>query len=264
MPDGWVDIHAHILPALDDGAQTLEQALEMARMAQAGGVECIVATPHYSVCPLVLESSVILQETERLRGAMQEAGLSITLLPGAEVQIDPDICDEIARGEAITLAGSRYMLLELPPGEYPLYTDEIIFRIQVLGLSVILAHPERNQRIQDHPDVLIPLIERGVLTQLTAASITGMFGSRVRSVAEYLLRSNMAHIIASDAHGGRYRRPILSDAVAAAGEIVGRARAEAMASAIPRAIVRDEIVTATPPRPAGEKKAKGFWQRLRG
>jgi len=183
-------------------------------------------------------------------------------LPGAEVQIDPDICAEVERGAAITLAGSRYLLLELPLGEYPLYTDEIIFRLQVLGLSVILAHPERNQRIQENPDMLVPLLERGVLTQVTAASITGIFGSNVRSTTEYLLRSNMVHVIASDAHGGRYRRPILSEAVAVAGDIVGRARAEEMASDIPRAIVRNESIVLGSPSPASEKK--GLWQRLRG
>jgi len=146
--------------------------------------------------------------------------------------------------------------------DYPLYADEIIFRLQVAGLSVILAHPERNMRVQENPDMLAPLIERGVLTQVTAASITGVFGSHVQSTSEYLLRRNMVHIIASDAHGEGYRRPVLSDAVVAAGEIVGRARVEEMVNSRPRAIIADESISPPPPAPAGDGVKKRFWQRL--
>lgn len=261
MPVEWIDIHAHILPAVDDGAETPEQALEMARVAQADGVAQIIATPHYAVSPAALASSVIRQRTEQVNRAIGDAGLDVLVLPGAEVQIDPDMCRHVESGAIVTLADSRYLLLELPLGDYPLYTEEIIFRLQTMGLSIVLAHPERNLRVQDAPDLLIPLVERGVLMQVTAASITGLFGTRVRAAAEYLLRGNMVHVIASDAHGGDYRRPVLSDAVAAAAEIVGWGRAEAMVRDTPWAIVSNQIIELPPPEP-DEGMAKGFWKRF--
>jgi len=260
-PDGWIDLHTHILPAMDDGARDLEQALEMARMAEADGIACLVATPHCGAGQPNVNGSSIRRATEQLNQAIQDAGLYLTILPGAEVQIDPDLCEQVKREQAITLADSRYLLLELPAGDYPIYTEEIIFRLQLMGLSIIIAHPERNLRIQERPDLLTPLIERGVLTQLTAASIVGAFGSRPQRTAEYLLQRNMAHVIASDAHGGRFRRPMLSEAVEAAGEIVGLEHAEDMACATPWAIINDEVLEIDLPKALDVEK-KRFWTRL--
>lgn len=258
--DGWVDLHIHILPGMDDGAKDLSQSLEMARIAQNDGIGYLVATPHFGPRAPGVAGAPIRQAIEDVSQAFVDAGLSVTLLPGAEVQINPDVCQQVASREAITLAGSRYLLLELPFDGYPLYTEDVIFELQLMGLSVILAHPERSLHTLEHPELVSTLVERGVLMQLTAASILGGIGPRVQAMAEYLLRNNLAHIIASDAHGGQFRRPVLSDAVAAASHIVGAERAEEMVSAIPQAIINDEAIE--PERPVPRRESKHFWNLL--
>ena len=260
IPLGWVDLHVHILPGMDDGAADVDQALEMARLAQGDGIECLVATPHVPGLAAHDARPAIQRAARELEALIQKAGLLPLVLPGAEVAIDLEIVEQARAGRTVTLAGGRYLLLELPMAAYPLYTEEVIFQLQLSGLSVILAHPERNPRVQEHPERLIPLVQRGVLLQLTAASILGEFGPAARRTSEYFLRGNMAHVIASDAHGGRYRRPVLSAAVATASEIVGPTRAEEMVCGVPQAIIRDE--TFEPERPAATEAGRSFWRRL--
>lgn len=257
----WIDLHTHILPGIDDGAQDIQQALDMVRAAQEDGIGYLVATPHNQAWPARDHRPLVEQATHELNDAIQEAGLRPRVLPGVEVYVTPDIRRQIEMGQAFALAGSRYVLLELPISAYPLYVDQTIFELQVMGFAVILAHPERNVRVEAKPETLAPLVERGVLIQLTAGSLVGQFGAHVQRTALYLLRHRMAHVIASDAHNARHRPPVLSAAVAVAGEIVGSAQAHAMVSTIPRAILDNHVLEfELPEREQMEKR--GFWASL--
>jgi protein-tyrosine phosphatase len=124
----------------------------------------------------------------------------------------------------------------------------------------MLAHPERNALVQANPSMLAPLVERGTLVQITAASLAGQFGPLVARTAAYLLRGRLAHVIATDAHNDLRRRPELSAAVAAAGEIIGPAEAEQMVRDIPRAILAGEIITPDPPL-SRVRRGKSWWVR---
>jgi protein-tyrosine phosphatase len=257
----WIDLHTHILPAMDDGASDLDEALEMARIAQNGGIAWVVATPHNMDWPAGDHRPIVDEAVQALNQAIRRAGLRVTVLPGVEAYVVPDMTQQVKTGRAFPLGSGNYVLLELPASAYPLYTDQAIFELQVMGLSVILAHPERNAQIMETPERLIPLIERGVLVQVTAASILGEFGRDVQRTTQALLRGRLAHVIASDAHGGRFRRPELAAAVEAAGALVGPEAALAMVTTVPQAILTGDAVEAEAPRPARAGR-KGFWSRL--
>jgi protein-tyrosine phosphatase len=257
----WVDLHTHILPGMDDGARDLVQAVAMARIAEAEGIGTLVATPHNLDWPAGDHRPTVRHAVADLNAALAEAGVHVRVLAGVESYLWPDMGAVIRSGQALTLAGSDYILVELPMTAYPLYTEQVIFDLQIRGLSIVLAHPERNVVIGREPARLIPLVERGVLIQLTALSITGGFGAEAQQASRYLLRSKLAHIIASDAHNAERRAPALRAAVAAAGELIGQDRAEAMVSATPAAIINNQPVVVDAPAPAQPEK-KRFWARL--
>ena len=144
---------------------------------------------------------------------------------------------------------SRYVLVELGFSSYPLYTEQVLFELQVHGFVPILAHPERYHAVQEDPNLLGGLVEKGVLCQLTAASLMGEWGSRARETAFTLLEHSMAHLIASDAHSPSRRPPVLSPAVREAGRRVGEERAQAMVTTVPGSILEDREMAIEPPVP---------------
>jgi len=256
-----IDIHSHILPGLDDGAQTWDEAIAMARAAEADGISTVIATPHGiewgSGCTLAEAEERVAELQKRLAAS----GVSVTILPGLENYISPDLTDQVVQGTAFALNHTSYFLVELPLQGFPLYTEEVLFQLQAKGLIPVLAHPERNSSLQENHELLAQLVGRGMLAQVTAASIVGGFGTRVRKAAEAFLRRNLVQVIASDAHStGGGRSPILSEAVAAAAKLVGPIKAEAMVTTRPRAILAGEEVAIEPPLPAKERRRWAFWR----
>jgi len=244
-----VDLHAHIMPGVDDGPQTLEEALAMARAALADGVGQIVATPHVRDSGLTREE--FSRRLEDLRRALADHRVDVEVHPGAEVSLEPDIFRWLAEGLAWPIASTRYVLVELPFFAFPPYTDEVIFRLQVEGYKPILAHPERNAFLAAKPERLQALVERGVLVQITAASVLGGFGAQAKSAAVAFLERGLVHVLASDAHSAAHRPPLLTEAAREAERIVGPG-AWSLVSANPAAILGDgeEIEPARPARKA--------------
>jgi protein-tyrosine phosphatase len=248
-----IDIHTHILPGLDDGAETMAAALEMARIALADGIHTVVATPHITFGAAVGWKEV-LGATEALREALLAADLPLKVLPGAELMIDPDLPHAIGKNGAYTLGGTRYVLVELPVQQYPIYTEQTLFELQVNGFIPIMAHPERNSRIQSDLDVLGRIVQRGVVVQVTAGSILGDFGSAMRQFAEGIMARRMAHTISSDSHGPDDRPLRLQAARDRAAKIVGETEAESMVSTRPAQILANKLLPLPEP----------LWQRNRG
>jgi protein-tyrosine phosphatase len=208
----FIDIHCHILPALDDGPAAWEESLEMAEMAVADGIAAIIATPHQLGNHSHITAENVRIQVARLQSMLEQRGIGLELLPGADVRIDPDLTDKILSGEVLTLADQRrHVLLELPHELYiPL--DRLLDDLRKVGLTGILSHPERNQGIINQPKVITNLVNQGCLMQVTAGSLTGMFGSRIQNFAESLVERGFVDFIASDAHGIKHRTPLLSRA----------------------------------------------------
>lgn len=233
---GLVDLHTHIAPGVDDGPQTLDESLTMARMAVADGVRAVVATPHIPFARTTREEFGRRLDDLRRFLAGQQANLEVHL--GAEISLEPDILRWLAEGLAWPIGATRYVLVELPFFAFPPYTEDVIFRLQVAGYKPILAHPERNAILAARPDRLGPLVERGVLTQITATSVLGGFGAQAKAAAVAFLERGWVHVLASDAHSANHRPPILTEAARAAERIVGP-DAWRLVSANPQAILRD-------------------------
>lgn len=239
-----IDLHSHILPWLDDGAESIELALDMARTAVADGIERTAATPHvraddYPTRPDEMELCL-----EMLRNALHGSEIPLEVLPGGEIALDmiPELDDEAL--QRFGLGGNPgYLLVETPYHGWPLRIEETLFGLQLRGFTAVLAHPERNQDVQEKPSLLESLVERGTLIQVTASSVDGRLGSRTRASAHHLIERGLAHVLASDAHAPSVREVGLSNAVKA---IANPALAEWLTQAVPEAIVEDRAI---PPRP---------------
>ena len=232
------DVHSHILPGLDDGANTVDEFVAMARAAAAGGTTVMLATPHRRD---VTEDSSIAHLRELFANMVEELdaqGIGLSLTLGMENHLDEDLPEALSRGAALPMNGTRYVLVELPFFGHPDYVEPALSDIQASGITPVLAHPERIELVQRDPDLLRAFVERGMLTQVTAGSVTGLFGDEVKRVTHGLLRRGLVHILASDTHApAGPRSPTLLPGMEAAAEIVGGEKARAMVLDTPRAVI---------------------------
>lgn len=227
-----IDIHCHILPGVDDGAAEFEDSLEMARIAANDGIEKIVATPHIRDDQYTKKS--ITRRTDKLNRMLGHHGISVDIFPGAEISsLIP-----ASAVKAYTINHTPYALIEFPGNHVPLNADEILFQLLINGFKPIIAHPERNLGILRDPEKLFRLLNADIYIQITAGSLTGMFGREVRKLSVHLLKKGLVHVMASDAHSPLYRRPILSKALAYAEKLIGRENARDLVIHHPDAIIK--------------------------
>jgi protein-tyrosine phosphatase len=256
-----IDLHSHILYGFDDGAVTLEDALAIGRMAASNGTRVIAATPHSpaSTGCRHYDPALIRERIAALNTALEAEGVALRVVAGTEICYDGDLVEQLKRGALLPYGASHTILLELPHDPLPPLLDRALFALQVAGYRVVLAHPERIAAVQRDPNVLLPLIERGVLMQLTAEALTGGQGERLRATSETLLTHGMAHLLASDAHGIPPRRPpLLAAARARATALLGPA-ADALVTTTPAAILHDMPLRLPPPRPV-ERARRRWWR----
>jgi len=261
-----IDIHSHILPDTDDGARTLEEAVEMARIAREDGIEYMVSTPHmFNGLSGNPEPSEILERVAALNEAINDPN-GLKILPGNEVHVSHDIADHARNNRVTKINQKNYMLVEFPQLTVPVGADELFYKLLLQGVRPILVHPERNGQIQASPSIVGRFVERGVYIQVTAMSVTGEFGPAAKATAETLLRHNCVHFLATDTHRTKSRPPILSKGRDAAALVIGPERARALVEENPRAVINGEALRVPPMIPFGtrEKKKGGFLARLFG
>lgn len=209
-----IDIHSHILPGLDDGSPDLATSLKMAEIAASEGIKKMVATPHFIPKEKEQERGKVLEKIRELNCVLKEKGIDLEVYPGEEVFLSPEIPELLDEGKIITLFdGGKYLLVELPMMSIPPYALNIIHSIHLRGVTVILAHPERNREIAADVKRLRDFIRLGVLVQVNSLSLLGVFGSTCKKVAEKIVREGMAHIIATDCHTARSRSPRMKKAL---------------------------------------------------
>ena len=256
-PPDFVDIHCHLLPDLDDGARGWEETLAMAELAAADGISAIVATPHQLGNYAANHGDEIRACVGRLQSLLDERGIPLRVLPGADARIEPGMIAKVQSGEVLTLADrGRHVLVELPHEVY-LPLERLLANLQAAGLSGILSHPERNAGIMARPKVVKSLVDRGCLIQVTAAALIGGFGSRARQVAESLVKQGLVHFVGSDAHSARSRPPLLSQAFHRVAEIAGRDVAVELFCRNPAAVVSGREIV--PGARNGAKPLRGAW-----
>ena len=238
-----IDIHCHILPSVDDGAQSLEESLLMARRAEEDGIDTIVATPHTLNGIHINPINEVISKVASLQETLSKNNIELTLYAGADVHLCPHMPELIESGDAGTINGAgKYILLEFPSQVVPPGVKNEIFSLRLNEITPIITHPERNPIIQKDIDILYEFVHMGALIQVTAMSITGDFGGIAMQCAERLLRHRLVHVIASDAHSSNSRPPILSQAVEAAAEILrSYDDAERMVKEVPALILSGDI-----------------------
>ena len=250
-----IDLHSHILPGLDDGPPSVDESLEMARVATASGTRAIATTSHVNTgYGIAIEELEAAREALAARFAGEDIGLE--LLAGGEIAPSrlPELDDDELR--RISLGGGPYVLLECPFSPVGSGMGPMVDDLRRRGFEVLLAHPERSPSFQREPQRLAGLIERGALAQVTSGSLAGAFGGVAQAVAEMMLHKGLVHVLASDAHDPAHRSPDLRLAFSA----VGEDQFEWMTSAAPAAILAGEPLPPRPPLP----RRRGLLKRLTG
>ncbi|AMQ07895.1 tyrosine-protein phosphatase [Sporosarcina psychrophila] len=205
-----IDMHSHFLFGVDDGPKTIEDTMRIVEKAAEEGITDMISTshafsPHFHVPRNEIEGQIGL-----LEDIVRAAGVPVTLHTGQEVRLCADIIEKLAMKEVLTLANSRYLLLELPTQSVPAYTVTIIQSLLGEGIIPIIAHPERNRAIAEKPERLERLVRHGALAQITAGSVAGHFGKNVQKLSLQLIEANLIHTYGSDVHN-MTTRPLLFD-----------------------------------------------------
>lgn len=260
-----IDLHSHILPGIDDGSPDLETSIEMAQIAVADGVRILACTPHIN--PPVYANTVpdIRRRTADLQAEFDRRGISLRLVPGADVHISIDLLAMLRSQSSPRLNGSRYFLFEPPHKVLPPNLEAFSKSLLAAGYVPILTHPERLTWIEQSYDVMCRLDEMGLCIQLTAASITGQFGKRAQYWSERMLDEGRVDIIASDAHGSRGRTPKLSAARDLIADRLGPESAQLMTLGNPSRILKNERLVPKKRVPTQTKAPKAeVWTRFFG
>lgn len=238
------DIHMHILPGLDDGAEDIYEALEMADAAARDGVRNIVATPHFNVPG---EEGYTKEEYDnafrRLQMAIDDEHIPVSLFGGAENFAAENILSLISSGSAKTLAGSRYILIEFDFGGDAAFANRIAGEILSLGLVPVIAHAERYEFVRDDVlGALHALREAGCVIQLNRGSLEGSFGADVMEAAHLIVSNRLCDVVASDAHGAHFRTPQLSRAADTVAEETSGQYARLLFGINPQRIIADKSI----------------------
>ena len=237
------DLHAHILPGVDDGSRTPGETIEMSRVAAETGTKIVLATPHRKDVTENWSVGHIRRLISDMNEQNAEHGVDISLMLGMENHLDEALPAEIDAGRALTMNGSRYILVEMPFFGRPDFIESTLSEIQEMGLTPVLAHPERIETFQQDVGLLASLIERGMISQITAGSVVGTWGDEVKRFTHELLNRRLAHIMASDTHSPTgLRSPRLGVGIEVAASIVGADCATAMVVDAPLAILKDRPV----------------------
>jgi protein-tyrosine phosphatase len=236
-----IDTHNHLLAGIDDGAEDIGETLKMCRMAVDDGIRVIVATPHSFDGKYVNDVDTIKSLVRDLNAQLTSIGLDLTIMPGMEVRITEDLPGLLADGKVLSLNEGKYILLEFHRSQIPAGFQNLVRDLAASGFSLVLGHPEKNTVVQSRPEYLFRLCRQfkpwEILLQVSADSLTGQNGFWARRVAITLVRHNLAHIIATDAHSSGRRAPRLSEAVDVASRLVGTENALRMVQDIPQAVL---------------------------
>ena len=232
-----VDIHSHILPEVDDGPKSWETAEAMCRMAAKDGIQHMVATPH--------ANDRYFYDREYLSGLLQTLQQRIGNTPRLSLGCDfhlsfDNMKSALETPQRYCIGSSHYLLVEFSNFSIPLQVDEWFTRMREKGFTAIITHPERNPLIQQNAERVLQWVELGCTVQVTASVFTGSWGARARETAEWMMKHEAVHFLATDAHDVQRRPPALSAARKAVAKEFGEQMAQALTETNPRAVVNDE------------------------
>ena len=210
-----IDIHCHLLPGIDDGSESLDVSLKLARDAVEDGITHALLTPHHMNGHYINHAADVINLTNWFQTELDNNNIPLTVFPSQEVRINGNLLSLIDNHDILTAdEQGQYILIEFPFHAIPVFTPKMLFSLQERGLTPIIVHPERNTELMIHPELLYDMVNNGAYAQVTASSYVGTFGKAVQQFSEDILDNGLAQVIASDAHHLPDRAYEMSDAFA--------------------------------------------------
>lgn len=196
-----IDIHTHLIPNVDDGADSIEETLRLAQAATAEGITHTILTPHHNRYWVTNEKDEVIEYTKEVERAIQEADIPLTVSPSQEIRMNEEFSEELFAENYLSLDGhGKYYLVEFSWSEFPSFAQGYLQEMIDAGITPVIAHPERQEPFIKNPDLLRRLIQMGCISQVTATSIVGGYTEEIRQAAQSMMNENLIHVIASDAH----------------------------------------------------------------
>lgn len=250
-----IDIHCHILPYIDDGAKNMKEAIEMAKIAYEEGIAKIIATPHYIEDNGYPSQHVISQIMEELQIAIKSEGIEVEIFRGSEAYLTYNLPLLITNRKIPTINNTKYLLIELPMLNMPIYIDDVIYKLKLMNITPIIAHPERYRYVMKNPNLLIKYIDMGALCQINSGSIIGKFGKDIMKTAKTLIYHDMVHFVASDGHSSSIREPRLKNAYKKVIDLYGKEKSEELFNLNPQKIINGKELEIKRPQTIDKKNA---------
>lgn len=201
-----IDLHAHLLPGVDDGAQTLEDSIQLARQGDLEGVEHLLLTPHHRNGQFVNRKADVIRFAEQLSEAYKQAEIKMQVYPCQEIRLTTSFMEDLYNDDLLSIDSEGiYYLIEFPTASVPSFAKDLLAEMIEIGLVPLIAHPERNHQLAKNMDLLYELVEMGCLSQITSSCIAGYYGETLQQTARLMLERNLAHVIASDVHHESFR-----------------------------------------------------------
>ena len=262
-----IDIHSHVLAGVDDGSPDEATSLALLRMAEEKGTTDLICTPHVLEAGKGLNWETITAKTAELQELAVQNGIKINLYPGAELEFNWDLRELLQKdSRAYCLAGSRYVLIELPAATVPNHMSDFLYDLEVKGFVPVIAHAERHQQLLHQPERLLRWLRNGALIQTNAGSLTGLFGKQAQENARMLVKNGAVSFLGSDAHRLEHRNTDLTAARTELEKLAGPEQVQLITQENPSCILQDQVFY--PPLPEKleplQPKKKGFWSRLWG
>jgi len=264
LAGAMVDIHHHLLPGLDDGADSMETSVAMARLAVAEGITHVVCTPHANGS-FAFDPAVNAAKFKQLGARLASEGIALTLGRGCDFHVSYDnVRGAQADPARYSINGLGYLLVEVPDYGLPPGLTETFYELQLVGLTPILTHPERNPTLQAEPERMLDWLRGGVLVQVTADSITGHKGKPAARMANMLLEKRWVHFLATDAHNTSSRPPRMRAAHDAVAKKFGASYARSLCFSNPLAVfLGQQFDLEEEPRGLYEEVDEpNWWQRV--
>ncbi len=253
-----IDIHCHILPALDDGAGDSADSIEMARAAVRQGIRTIIATPHHNNGVYKNEPAAVRETANQLNKRLIKEDIPLHVLPGQEIRIYGEVEQDLAKRQLLSLNDTKHILIEFPFDHVPRYAEQLFYDLQLKGYIPVIAHPERNREIRENPSLLYHLVEKGAASQITSGSLAGIFGKQLKAFSLRLVEANLIHFVASDAHNVKTRNFHTQEALYVLEKEFG-SELPYMLTENAELLLRNQTIFRQPPQPVKRRKLFGLF-----
>lgn len=260
-----IDIHNHLLVNVDDGPGSTVEAVDLLKQAAGQGITDVIVTPHYDEHRFMTPAEMVLEKISHLRDVIKHEQLDIKIHPGHEVRMSPELIEDLKQRHILTLNESRYLLIELSNADLPNYLENVMFDLQMEGYIPIIAHPERYLSFIEKKELLYRLVKKGMLIQITAGTVCGKEGKHLKNAVFKMMKDNLVHFVASDAHHRESRPFMLAEAYMEIERILGPDYAEELRkNAV--SVLKDEEILIKAPRIeiSNEKSRKNFLRYFKG